>query len=106
METKEFNFEEAYNAILKRAESCGMSEDMIFQTTMKEFRRMKELCDRMAEDIEMSRISDDEMGSKGQYTHKTNPVIRDYVTAHKALISTSMALKEMLAKVGSEDDWL
>lgn len=107
-ETTEFDFEKSYNDILEQAKTNGLENDLVFQTLIKEFRRMKELCDRMTEEIDRQPIADMVEGSKGQYQYKSNPVIKDYISGHKALVSTSAALKELLANVNTsnDNDWL
>lgn len=103
---KEFNFDEAYNSIMEQAKRVGMDNDMVFQTQMKEFKRMKIMCDRLWESIEHSEVAYIEVGTKGQDIFKSNPLNKEYVSAHKTLISTSQAIKETLAKVGTDGDWL
>lgn len=103
MEEKEFDFEKSYNDILERAKENEMYDDMIFQTLMREFKRVKELCDRMVEELNETQIASEQEGSKGQYTYKSNPVIKDYIAAHKALVSTSVQLEKMLANVSVSD---
>lgn len=109
MKTKEFNFEEAYAQILKDAEEAGLADDVVFRTTVKEFKRMKDLCDKIYDGIDD--VSLEGVGSKGQTVFKSNPLIKDYVSAHKALIGTCTELRKMLEAFNKpqqtdEDDWL
>ncbi|MBQ0113189.1 MAG: hypothetical protein KBT03_08685 [Bacteroidales bacterium] len=105
---KEFNFDETYNNILEQAKENGMYDDMVFQTLMREFKSVNELCLRMKEDIDNAQISDVEEGSTGQFKLKSNPVIKDYLAAQKNLVNISAALEKKLANVNqsNEDDWL
>lgn len=104
----EFNFEESYQNILKQAKENGMYDDMIFQTLMREFKSVNDLCVRLKDDVDNQDISLNEKGSRGQYSLKSNPVIKDYLAAQKNLVNISAALEKKLANVNtsSEDDWL
>lgn len=101
---KEFNFEETYNNILKQAEENGMYDDMVFQTLMREFKSVNELCIRLKEDIDNGHISDNEEGYNGQLKLKSNPVIKDYLAAQKNLVNISAALEKKLANIDDNQD--
>lgn len=101
---KEFNFEETYNNILEQAKETGMYEDMVFQTLMREFKNVNDLCIRLKEDIDMQQVSNTEEGSRGQLQLKSNPVIKDYLAAQKNLVNISSALEKKLANVGQIED--
>ena len=105
---KEFDFEKSYREFMKQAEDNGLSDNMMFQTLMKEFKRIKEICDSLYKGIEEIGAAFVEEVSKGQQVYKTNPCIKDYVSAHKTLVSTSESIKNLLAKVpqNNENDWL
>lgn len=105
---KEFNFEKAYDTLMKDAKKNGYQDDMVFNTLIKEFKRVKILCDRLSEEIEANKIMFKDEGSKGQTVHKTNPAIKDYLASEKALVTTSQALKDYLDNITTDDsdDWL
>lgn len=103
-EVKEFNFEETYNRILDQAKENGMYDDMIFQTLMREFKSVNELCIRLKEDIDNEQVSNTEEGSRGQLVLKSNPVIKDYLAAQKNLVNISAALEKKLANVDVKTD--
>lgn len=104
---QEFNFEKAYQEILDEAKKVGMDQDVTFQTLMKEFRRMKYVCDRLYEALEKCDLVYEEESFKGRMVTKTNPIVKEYVQAHKVLVSTSETLQDTLANFPrNEDDWL
>lgn len=94
-----FDFDKSYEELLEKAQSIGFDKDMVFQTTMKEYKRLKLLCDRMVEEIDSQPIADMQEGSKGNLQYKSNPVIKDYISGHKALVSTGITLSKMLEGV-------
>lgn len=103
----EFDFEKSYQDLMNQAKDSGLWNDMVFQTLMKEFKRLKNVCDLLYKQVDSLGVSYTEVGSMGQTTLKSNPATKEYVTAHKTLVNTCSALKEMLAKVGNSDnDWL
>lgn len=108
MEEKEFDFEKSYNDILEKSKEVGMYDDMVFQSLMKEFKRVKLLCDRMDEELNEQPVASEQEGSKGQYTYKSNPVIKDFLAAQKNLVNICNALEKKLANVGdnNSDDWM
>lgn len=101
---KEFNFEKAYADILTQAKESGMYDDMIFQTLMREFKSINDLCVRLKEDIDSMPVSDNEEGYNGQLKLKSNPVIKDYIAAQKNLVNISGALEKKLANVDIKAD--
>lgn len=104
---KEFDFDKAYNEILSKAESAGLSEDAVFQTMMKEFKRMKQICDELYKGIEAQGVSYVEETYAGRTVFKSNPLTNDYVKAHRILVSTCGEIRKILANIStSEDDWL
>lgn len=104
---KEFDFEKSYNEILVKAENAGLSDDAVFQTMMKEFKRMKNICDELYKGIEEQGVSYVEETFKGRETFKSNPLTNDYVKAHRILVSTCGEIRKILANISTnEDDWL
>lgn len=103
-EKKEFDFEKAYEDLLTRADEVGMSDDVIFQTLMKEFKRMKNICDKLYAGIEQDGVSFIGEGSMGQEVYKSNPLVKDYVSAHKTLVSTCGELNKLLANVSGRNN--
>lgn len=102
-----FDFEKAYQEILDKAKDNGMADDMVFQTLMKEFKRMKQVCDELYTKIEEVGVCYQEETFKDRQVFKSNPLTKEYVSAHKTLVSTCGELNEMLAKVStSKNDWL
>lgn len=102
-----FDFDKAYKEFSKLADSGGLKDDLSFQTVFKEFKRMKLVCDEMYTKIEEVGVSYQEEGSKGQITYKTNPLNKEYISAHKALVGTCETLKRMSENVNKvEDNWL
>ena len=108
MAKKEFNFEVAYEEYMKRAEKVGLSDDIVINTQMKEFKRLKAICDELYQGIEANGIAFIEPNSRGKDVYKPNPLVKEYVSAHKVLISTSSQIEKLLANFGTakEDDWL
>lgn len=104
IEEATFNFDEAYNKLLEGAKESGMYDDIGFQTLMREFRNLNNLCLRMKADIDSNTISDFTEGSKGQLTWKTNPVIKDYNTTVKNLVLICNALEKKLANINDIQD--
>lgn len=102
--TTQFDFEKAYADILAQAKENGMYNDMGFQTLMREFSNLNELCLRMKADVDVNSISDFTEGSKGQLTWKTNPVIKDYNTTVKNLVLVCNALEKKLANIDDIQD--
>lgn len=104
---KEFDFEKAYQEILQQAEENGAENDMVFQTLMREFKRMKKVCDELYTKLDEVGIAYQEVGSMGQTTFKSNPLVNEYVKAHKTLVSTCASLKDYLDKFKmANDDFL
>lgn len=114
MKEKEFDFDKSYEDLLQEAEKVGKRDDVLFQTLMKEFSRVKVLCDRMNKELENGEIAGMSVGSRGNEVYKSNPVIKDYISAHKALVATSLSIHKMLAdfetaeneKPKDNGDWL
>lgn len=108
MAKKEFNFDVAYEEYMKKAEQIGLADDIVFNTQMKEFKRIKNICDELYKGIEENGVSFIEQNSRGHDVYKANPLTKDYVSAHKTLILTSAQIEKLLANFGSaqEDDWL
>lgn len=105
-EKQEFDFEKAYNDILEQAKRTGMYEDMIFQTLLREFKAINDVCVRLKKSIDEDNVCDFIEGSKGQYAWKTNPAIKDYVAAQKNLVSISSALEKKLANDSTSSNGL
>lgn len=105
---KEFDFEKAYEEYMKKAEQLGLADNLVFNTQMKEFKRMKTVCDELYHGIEENGVAFIEENSRGKEVYKANPLTKDYVSAHKTLILTSATIEKLLANFGSstEDDWL
>lgn len=101
---KEFDFEKVYNEILERAKDSGMSDDMVFQTLMKEFYRMKNVCDQLYKGIEETGVSIHQPNTNGAIILKANPLTNEYVKAHKTLVSTATELNELLENINGEDE--
>lgn len=105
---KEFDFDKAYKDFMEKAENAGISNDMLFQTMMKEFKRLKQLSDEFYAGIEKMGVSYVEAGSKGQPTFKANPLNKDYLNANKALVLTCEKIGDYLEKVPmttEDNDW-
>lgn len=104
----EFNFDVAYEDYMKRAEELGLADNIVFNTQMKEFKRIKNVCDELYKGIEENGVAFVEKNSRGCDVYKANPLTKDYVSAHKTLILTSAQIEKLLANFGStkEDDWL
>lgn len=108
MTKKEFNFDVAYEEYLKKAEQLGLADSIVFNTQMKEFQRMKKVCDELYRGIEENGVSIIQPNSSGKDVYKANPLVKDYVSAHKTLILTSTTIEKLLANfdTSNEDDWL
>lgn len=108
MGKKEFNFDVAYEEYMKKAEQLGLADDIVFNTQMKEFKRMKIICDELYKGIEENGVAFVEESFKGRSVYKSNPLTKDYVSAHKTLILTSAQIAKLLANFGSlnDDEWL
>lgn len=103
---KEFDFDTSYQALLDKAEELGVSEDLIFQTLLKEFKRMKKVCDDLYNGIEENGMIY-VVEQRGQEMLKSNPLTKEYVSAHKTLVLTCGSIQKLLANIStSNDDWL
>lgn len=104
---KEFDFEKSYDELLEKAKKVGLSDDAVFQTMMKEFKRMKSICDELYDGIEKQGVSYTEETFKGREVFKSNPLTNDYVKAHRILVSTCGEIRKIFANIQTnEDDWL
>lgn len=101
---KEFDFEKAYQDILDRAMACGKADDMVFQTLMREFKRMKNVCDQLYKGIEENGVSLEQPNTNGDIIFKANPLTNEYVKAHKTLVSTSSELNKLLLDINGEEE--
>lgn len=102
----EFNFEETAKRFLEEAEKKGLLDNLNFKVQFKELCRMNKLCDDMYHDLEGEDLTTAAFSREGKETIKSNPLIKDYTTAHKTLITTSNSIQKMLdnIKVVVEDD--
>lgn len=101
-----FDFEKAYNDLVTQAYASGLKDDMTFNTLLNEFKRVKNVCDELYTKISEVGVAYKETGSKGQVTFKSNPLTKDYLSANKTLVVICGELKEYIAKIGVESDWL
>lgn len=105
MKEKKFDFEEACQQITESAKKCGMEDDVVFQTLFKEFKRIKNVCDELYKSIEARGVAYYEEGTKGQQIYRSNPSTKEYVTAHKTLVSTCSALRDILPDTENDEDF-
>ena len=94
-----FNFTEYAQRLLDEAEAKGIKDNLIFKTQFKEFCRLNSLCDRMWGEIDNGTLTEPAYGKKGEETVKSNPLIKDYTTAHNTLITTANSLFKLLDSV-------
>lgn len=108
MSRKKFNSDFDFDALaektVKEAEQCGVAESITFKSIFSEFCRIKKLCDRLFDEIENGDVFENALGSRGQQTYKSNPLIKDYTNAHKTLVATATALQKYLSSVKPKDD--
>lgn len=102
--SKEFDFEKALAKIMQAAIENGMQDDVIFNTLIKEFQRMKKVCDDLYAKIEEVGVCYEEETFKGRVTFKGNPLVNEYVKAHKTLVATCTELNKILAIVQKSED--
>lgn len=99
-----FDFDALAQKTVKEAERCGVAESITFKSIFSEFCRIKKLCDRLFDEIENGDVFENAIGSKGQHTYKSNPLIKDYTNAHKTLVSTATSLQKYLDSVKPKDE--
>ena len=97
--TEVFDFDKSAKLLLEEAERKGLADDLIFKTQFKEFKRMNSLCDLLYKEIEEGELTELAYSREGKETIKSNPLIKDYTTAHKTLITTANSLFKLLDSV-------
>lgn len=102
--TSNFDFDLYVARTLEQAEKGGISENITFKSIFNEFVRMKRICDRLYEAIEADDVYKEALGSRNQEVYKSNPLTKDYINAHKTLVSTASALQKFLDNVSTEKE--
>lgn len=102
--TSDFDFDLYVSRTLEQAEKGGISENITFKAIFNEFVRMKHICDRLYEAIEADDVYKEAMGSRKQEVFKSNPLTKDYINAHKTLVSTATSLQKFLDNVKTKDE--
>lgn len=102
--TSDFDFDTYVARTLEAAEKGGISENITFKSIFNEFVRMKRICDRLYAALDEDDVYKEGLGSRNQEVYKSNPLIKDYINAHKTLVSTASALQKFLDNVATEEE--
>ena len=101
MRGKEFNFEKSLKIIKKAIQENGLQEDMVLNTLLTEFIRLKKVCDELYAKIDEVGVCYEEETFKGRKAFKQNPLVNEYVKAHKTLVATGSELEKYIEKLGT-----
>lgn len=102
--TSDFDFDLYVARTLEQAAKGGIAENITFKSIFNEFVRMKRICDRLYKAIEEDDVYKEALGSRNQEVYKSNPLTKDYINAHKTLVSTAASLQKFLDSVATNDE--
>lgn len=83
-----------------------LKQDEVIQTLVTEYRRLKTLSNRIYKEIDRDGVSITTEGSQGQMVYKSHPLLKDYANISSKLVTTCSALKDLVAKQTTDDDWM
>lgn len=102
--TSDFDFDAYVQKTLEQAERSGVAENITFKSIFNEFVRIKKICDRLYKAIEEDEMYVEAVGSRNQEVFKANPLTKDYINAHKTLVSSAISLQKFLDSVVVKQD--